>query len=101
MCALKAPKVAHLGHLVRSTPLSQINAYHVAGSLSTVRTPIFDTGCTDHLFSAERDPYMTNTSKSPLSIGRFSGPEKEYQQDYMERYQHLWYQTIPELQEVW
>jgi hypothetical protein len=32
---------------------AQINAYHVAGSPSTVRTPIFDTGCTDHLFSAD------------------------------------------------
>jgi hypothetical protein len=47
---------------------SQINAYHVAGSPSTVRTPIFDTGCTDHLFSAKCDPYMTNISKSPLCV---------------------------------
>jgi hypothetical protein len=55
---------------------SQITGYHVAGSLSTVRTPNFDNGSTNHLFSAECDPYMTNTSKSPLSIGGFSGPER-------------------------
>ena len=59
---------------------SQINAYHdmvhVAGSSTTVRTPIFDTGSTDHLISAEGDPYMTKTSRSPLPIGGFSGPDR-------------------------
>ena len=55
---------------------SQINAYYMGGSPTTVRTPIFDTGSTDNLISADCDPYMVNTSKSPLSIGGFSGPDR-------------------------